>query len=273
MNKIVRYSITAMVVMFLCGCGKVETIEDKTDEEIREDINEALTEMVSEATATEAPTEETEELPDDYLTKVVKNDSWDDFRYVKFGKWDMDQREDNGTEFIDWYILEKNDHDVLLISRQKLKFMKYNEGNGEEPVSWENCSMRSWLNGEFFDSAFSAQEQSMIEDTIHDDGTVDKAYMLSVDEFRRYCEAEDDGTGAFAFTAYYCHVEGFYFQKFADTSYALRQTEESTECPIVYDALSEVDNTGKYREVDELVKYRSIDYNLTVRAVIRVAFD
>lgn len=271
MKKIVRFSMVVMSVMFFAGCGKVGSTEEKTDEEIREDVNETLTEVISEATASEAPTEETEELPDDYLTNVVKNDSWDDFRYVKFGKWDMDQREDNGTEFIDWYILEKNDHDVLLISRQKLKLMQYNEGGGS--VSWEISSMRSWLNGEFYDEAFTSKEQSMIEDTVHDDGTVDKAYILSVDEFSKYCEEEEDGTGAFAFTAYSSHVEGFYSQKFSGVFYALRQKEESTECPYVNDMLSEVDNTGEYRKVEDLVDYVSTDYRLTVRAVIRVTLN
>lgn len=269
MKKIVRFSMVVMSVMLFAGCGKDEPTEEKTDDEIREDVNETLTEMVSEATATEAPTEETEELPDDYLTKVVENDSWDDFLYVKFGKWDMDCREDNGTEYIDWVVLEKNDHDALLISRQKLKAMKYNES--EEAVSWQNCSMRSWLNGEFFDGAFSAKEQNMIKDTIHDDGVEDKAYLLSSDEFCNYYETV--GKGAFAFTAYYQHTNGFYNQTFDDVSFALRQTEESTECPFIRDYMSQVNSKGGWYKGEELVFYCPANDRLTVRAVIRVTLN
>lgn len=267
MKKIVRFSMVVMSVMLFAGCGKDEPTEEKTDDEIREDVNETLTEMISEATATEAPTEETEELPDDYLTKVIENDSWDENYFVKFGKWDMDQREENGTEFIDWVVLERNDHDVLLISRQKVIWMKYN--NSEEPVSWENCPVRSFLNGEFFDEAFTSKEQDMIEETVHDDGTVDKAYLLSVDEFCKYYET---GTGTFAGTAHYQHTNGFYKQDFDDVDFALRQEEESGEFPYVNEWAVQSFQTSKSHKGEDVVYYHPVDYKITARPVIRVTF-
>ena len=242
-------------------------LPQKNDDEIREDVNEALTEMISEATATEAPTEETEELPDDYLTKVIENDSWDENYFVKFGKWDMDGREENGTEFIDWVALERNDHDVLLISRQKVIWMKYN--NSEEPVSWENCPVRSFLNGEFFDEAFTSKEQDMIEETVHDDGTVDKAYLLSVDEFCKYYET---GTGTFAGTAHYQHTEGFYKQDFDDIDFSLRQAEESNEFPYVWEIAVQSAQTSKSHKGEDVICYHPVKNGTTVRPVIRVTF-
>lgn len=262
MNKIVRYSITAMVVMLLCGCGKVEITEEKTDEEIREDVNEALTEMISEATASEAPTEETEELPDDYLTNVVKNDSWDDFNYVKFGMQEQDGNDNNGPEYIDWEVLEKNNEEVVLISRQKLARKAINGSDFDEVAMWEDCTLRSWLNSDFYNDVFSIEEQGEIKETTHEDGTKDKVYILSVDEFKQYCEIDR----GFIFSARQLSGDGYYRRGWETLDFPLRSVDITAKNPVSY--VKDVTG-GYYDSADELVGYGG-NISRGIRPVIRV---
>lgn len=70
----------------------------------------------------------------------------------------------------------------------------------DKRTSWEDCSLRVWLNGAFLDSVFSSEEQSMILWTDLDntnsnglekgvDGgnnTSDRIFLLSYEETRRY---------------------------------------------------------------------------------------
>ena len=72
----------------------------------------------------------------------------------------------------------------------------YNEE--KEEVTWETCTLRVWLNGEFFGSAFSYEEQAMIptvtvsadENPCYDidpgNATRDKVFLLGVDEIEKY---------------------------------------------------------------------------------------
>ena len=80
------------------------------------------------------------------------------------------------------------------------------QGNStDEPVTWESCSLRSWLNGEFQETAFTSEENSSVLTTVLDnsgvnpeyrytDGsaaTEDKVFLLSHDEVILYLPTED----------------------------------------------------------------------------------
>ena len=108
---------------------------------------------------------------------------------------------------IKWRVLSVEGDDVFLLADKNLDRQKYNDTNTS--VTWENCTMRSWLNGyggeinkdgkdfsdsNFLNNAFSAAEQSAIKTTnvVNDDNpsygteggkdTSDKVYLLSIDE-------------------------------------------------------------------------------------------
>lgn len=65
---------------------------------------------------------------------------------------------------IEWTILDKQDQKILLFSNQILEEKEYNEiARDDESVShvtWENCSLRKWLNDDFYNDAFSTYEQN-----------------------------------------------------------------------------------------------------------------
>lgn len=64
---------------------------------------------------------------------------------------------------IEWLVLESYGSEAMLISRYSLDCQPYNRSFAY--VTWETCSLRSWLNQTFFYDAFHAGEQSAIMET------------------------------------------------------------------------------------------------------------
>ena len=97
---------------------------------------------------------------------------------------------------VEWLVLDKKDGKALLISKYCLDAKPYNKKH--KPVTWETCSLRHWLNGEFINKAFSGAEKALICDTYlqnpanskygTDGGndTTDKVFLLSIDEANTY---------------------------------------------------------------------------------------
>lgn len=77
-----------------------------------------------------------------------------------FGHFEQDNNTGNGKEIINWIVLKKEANKVLLLSEKVLdsqKFFQYNQG-----VTWEKSDLRAWLNGSFYNSAFSDDEKKII---------------------------------------------------------------------------------------------------------------
>lgn len=81
---------------------------------------------------------------------------------VPFGRYEQDNNPSNGPEPIQWIVLdyEKEENKALLLSRYGLEARPYNTES--VAITWENCTLRKWLNSEFLLSAFSAEEQAAI---------------------------------------------------------------------------------------------------------------
>ena len=75
---------------------------------------------------------------------------------VKFGNYQ--------GEAIEWEVLDYEDGANLLISKKILDVQPFNYVEGNETVDavWEDCSLRAWLNKDFYSAAFSTEEQSKI---------------------------------------------------------------------------------------------------------------
>lgn len=111
----------------------------------------------------------------------------------------------------EWYVLDKKDDKLLVLSRYLICYQKYNEvpdGTEREEVTWSECSLRKWLNTEFLMQTFSAEELERITDTrVHTednwgipsgDDTVDKVFLLSIEEAEKYATSYKVGHGEFA---------------------------------------------------------------------------
>ncbi len=82
---------------------------------------------------------------------------------VYVGKYEQDHDIDNGEEDIEWIVLQKEDDTVLLLSRLILDSKPYNDTL--EDITWENSTLRKWLNGNFYNHAFSEDERARIMKT------------------------------------------------------------------------------------------------------------
>lgn len=89
---------------------------------------------------------------------------------------------------IQWIVLSATDTDVLLISRECVGAMPYNDTEGT--TEWKDSSARVWLNGTFISEAFEPDEERMLVARELEKGVYDKASLLSVDELLRYMPLE-----------------------------------------------------------------------------------
>ena len=82
---------------------------------------------------------------------------------VQFGSWERDNNTINGQEPIEWWIIGIEDNKMQLLSKNILDVQPYNDvARNLADTTWENCTLRAWLNDEFLNGAFSADEQEMI---------------------------------------------------------------------------------------------------------------
>ena len=79
---------------------------------------------------------------------------------VLFGRYEQDNDFSNGSEKIEWIVLDVQDGKSLLLSKYLLDSKPYNDSIGE--TTWAECSLREWLNHEFMDSAFTGRDQERI---------------------------------------------------------------------------------------------------------------
>ena len=113
-----------------------------------------------------------------------------------FGTYEQDNDTSNGKEDIEWIVLAKENDRMLLISKYGLDCQPYNTSN--RGVTWSTCSLRTWLNGTFIDTAFTAEEKEKIATTMvtadknpeysteEGNDTQDKIFLLSILEAEKY---------------------------------------------------------------------------------------
>ncbi len=87
----------------------------------------------------------------------------------------------------DWYVINKRDDGVTLLMKENLTTKAYNDS--ETDVTWETCTLRTYLNGEFYNgSGFSDEDRKKIVNTNNTNpnnpgyGTGDYIFLLSIDE-------------------------------------------------------------------------------------------
>lgn len=139
----------------------------------------------------------------DYGISNPRTDSevttWD---CINFGNyWQNDTNGDgvadkkDAKQPIKWRVLSVNGNDAFLLADQNLDYLAYDDYDTyRDNITWEICTLRQWLNGEFYQNAFDSSEQSAVRTTnvVNEDNpffetkggnhTSDKVYMLSLSE-------------------------------------------------------------------------------------------
>lgn len=122
--------------------------------------------------------------------------------YVSFGAYDQDNNIFNGKEEIEWLVLDVKDDRVLVISKYALEYETYHSSFLD--ITWEDCSLRSWLNETFLNTAFSDDEKKMIPAvTVTADNnpgystnpgadTKDRVFLLSIEEANTYFSSDSE---------------------------------------------------------------------------------
>ena len=158
---------------------------------------------------------------------------------ITLGRFEQDNNRNNGVEAIEWQVLAVENGRALLLSRYGLDTMLYNDvpetvkdtgsfkfygwdwdGDGvvdvsfepdesddwddaPEDVTWEECTLRKWLNKDFYQVAFTNQEQGRIREVANknpenpdfptggEKDTLDRIFLLSIDEVYRYLSGSE----------------------------------------------------------------------------------
>lgn len=115
---------------------------------------------------------------------------------VRFGTYEQDNDISNGKEDIEWRVLAKENNRILVISDKALDCQLYNVKY--DVVTWKTCTLRKWLNDDFFNSAFTDVEKMCIPivtvsadenpkySTYSGKTTKDKIFLLSTKEAEKY---------------------------------------------------------------------------------------
>ncbi|MDE6626906.1 MAG: leucine-rich repeat domain-containing protein [Lachnospiraceae bacterium] len=198
---------------------------------------------------------------------------------IYFGHYPQSDATGKTSDPIKWRVLSVDGNDAFLVADTNLDVQKYNDTNVS--VTWETCTMRSWLNGygsdsnvcgtdysinNFIDRAFSTSEQNAIKTTtvVNADNpycgtaggnnTQDKIFLLSYDEvtnmdygFSPYCNALDNGRKR-TNTAYVAEggtiSSSFMYSEGSTDLWWLRSSGGYTECAATVYRDGSVDRTG-----------------------------
>ena len=100
-----------------------------------------------------------------------------------------------------WCVLAVTDSKALLVTEQIIEKATYNDNRTS--VTWENCSLRSYLNGNFYNN-FNTKEKGLIvtsniinpanaeHKTAGGNATTDNVFLLSIDEVKQYFTNDAD---------------------------------------------------------------------------------
>lgn len=111
---------------------------------------------------------------------------------VTFGTYEQNNNYSDGNENIEWVVIDKQEDKIMVVSKYIIAGQPFNTTN-EGHISWENCTLRKWLNNDFLNEAFSDAEKKLITDTTifsteylahstTDYSTTDKIFLLSENE-------------------------------------------------------------------------------------------
>lgn len=121
---------------------------------------------------------------------------------VKYGKYEQDNNTSNGKEDIEWIVLAKENNRILVTSKYALDCQPYNTSYID--ITWENCTLRTWLNSTFINNAFSSAEKSKIptvtvkaEDnpeygTDAGNDVRDKVFLLNISNVKKFFSSDSE---------------------------------------------------------------------------------
>lgn len=112
--------------------------------------------------------------------KLVTCESGD---IITFGTYEQDGQLSNGNEDIEWIVIMRDGNKALVISKYCLEQKPFNSILAS--VTWKDSTIRTWLNNDFYNNAFSSDERNKIFNTtfLTDEiETTDKVFLLDEED-------------------------------------------------------------------------------------------
>ena len=159
---------------------------------------------------------------------------------VKFGRY--------MGEPVEWLVLEQGDGRALLLSKYGLEAKPFN--SHITAVTWETCTLRNWLNKDFYGSAFDEKEKEGILVTKvvteknpengggFENDTQDKLFVLTSGEVKKYLGSNEK---RICFATEYAKKNGVFVYE-GKCAWWLRSPGEEENCG--NDCLEVVQNDG-----------------------------
>ncbi len=195
--KILLLLLAAVMMMSFVGCNDVEK-EDTDNGKNSSETSKSTKDPCGTENSTSTSTPESEPTPTHGGNSITDANVGET---IKFGHYEQDNNTSNGKEEIEWIVLTKEGNKVLVTSKYALAAKPYNDTYTD--VTWETCTLRTWLNITFLNDAFSSTEQSKIANTtvVNNDNpkydteggnnTQDKVFLLSIDEANTYFSSDE----------------------------------------------------------------------------------
>ncbi len=174
-----------------------KTQEEPHDEQIR--LPEAPPRQSPAPDAAKTMLAETEKSVNGNIDEELSDYSVGD-GFIEFGSYFFD--EGSKRDPIKWKIISLENGKVLLISEMGLDAKKYHHSPGN--FDWKSSYLREWLNGDFYNTAFTAAEKKMIVSanlnnyknvfyrTENGAGTTDNVFLLSIEEAQRLFGSDEE---------------------------------------------------------------------------------
>lgn len=114
---------------------------------------------------------------------------------IRFGTYPQGAKE---PEPIEWLVLEERGSKALLLAKRALDCKPYD--NERRDTTWEECTLREWLNTEFLSRAFTQHELARVVEarivnadnelfgTEGGEDTLDRVFLLSQEDAAAYFE-------------------------------------------------------------------------------------
>ncbi len=118
------------------------------------------------------------ETPGPTVPPVILPKKFDVGDEFTFGSYEQDADFDNGPEPIEWQVLDVQGSKILLISKYGLDAIPF---SSDPRSTWDTSTLKKWLNSTFYETAFTANEKSYIDDSPAGD-----LFLLSTDELQQY---------------------------------------------------------------------------------------
>lgn len=197
MKKTILTSLCMALCLTLTSCGARDNKKDSEqskESNVIESGASVIESVTAESTINESDTEESTNNESDIEEPTSDLSNASVGSHITFGTY--------SSTPIEWRVLAIEDGKELIITNDVLFIMPYNDE--AVATTWEGCTLRAYLNGDFYNTAFNDSEKSKIITTklvnnnhaesgsVGGNDTEDSVFLLSLEDVNTYFNDDND---------------------------------------------------------------------------------